>query len=845
MRPKDEKVTATEIHGATNPGQGCASFVTECLQPALETDRNLRILQMNQAAQLFLGCRLSDVQGQFIEEAFLIPEAGRNVPGSSGKPESGIFRVRRRNRSHTTIALTACPLSPTGGVFFVICDLSESFPAQQCWANEQAKNIILSSITGRLLDTKLDDFEEDIANTLHSLGMFFNAQSCYLCCHQSGREFKLCGSWCQNPSWGIDASMLHDITAQLPGVLGLLKNMQTLHWCAAQPDPGFGEQGIMGREYLKLRRADAAILVPLILGHRLLGFFACERHGVQSPWPQDEVIMLRSLAETISSTMGRLDAERKLFEHSQYMSLVMETLQTGVMVSHAGDGQIVSVNRYARELLAAPQKKILDSKRGLYLEHVQPEQVTWAPKESELESSEWILHAADGRNRNVLRTAAMAKRQETDYLVECFSDISTLKRLLEYQALDIDQAKRLLRIVQGPGLRHLELNQDVGLFTLGVSHSCMEAGGDHYFVRELPPDSLHAKGSVHLSLKDESGHQVGCVLRSVINDYLHLNLLSQMENHRPEFVVEQLNRQLCEYGYASGDDFSTGMVCHIDKATGAMKYVSCGHPPLLLIRDGQVETLPAGSGKPGSNRVLGFLADQSYIPGEVQLQPGDRLILYTDGLFNINRYARRTGASLTVADFSGLVQRLVAEEPGQTVDDLVTRILAEIISLGALSLKGDKLTGNDDDITFVGLELEDLTWQHEEVWRPGSLDQLQKRMDGYYAARKKEWLKRGFEKPHRLKLCLEEAIANAYLHGNRAAADKDITIRHRYGNDFHIQITDSGSGFAWQELRPADCLDKPLKDSGRGTFLIMNRASQVNWNESGNRVSLALPKRDL
>ena len=772
------------------------------------------------------------------------PRPAENVPGSSGKPESGIFRVRRRNHSHATVALTAFPQSPPGKVLFVICDLSESFPAQQCWANEQAKNVILSSITGRLLDTKLDDFEEDVANTLHSLGMFFNAQSCYLCCHKSGPEFKLCGNWRQNPSWGINASMLHDIMAQLPGLLDLLKNMQTLHWSAAQPDQGLGKQGLMGREYLKLRRADAAILVPLILRNRLLGFLACERHGVQSPWPQDEVIMLRSLAETISSTMGRLDAESKLLEHSQYMSLVMETLQTGVMVSHAGDGQIVSVNRYARELLAASQQKILDSKRGLYLEHVQPEQVTWAPKESELESSEWILHAADGRDRNVLRTAAMAKRQEAHYLVECFSDISTLKRLLEYQALDIDQAKRLLRIVQGPGLRHIELNPGVGLFTLGVSHSCMEAGGDHYFVRELPPDSIHPKGSVHLSLKDESGHQVGCVLRSVINDYLHLNLLGQMKNQKAEFVVEQLNRQLCEYGYASDDDFSTGMVCHIDKASGVMKYVSCGHPPLLLIRGGQVETLPSGSGTPGSNRVLGFLSDQSYIPGEVKLHPGDRLILYTDGLFNINKHARRTGATLTVADFSGLVERLVAEEPEQTVDDLIERILAEIISLGALRLKGNKLTGNEDDISFVGLELEDLAWQHEEVWRPGSLEQLQRRIDRYYAVQEKEWLARGFEKPHRLKLCLEEAIANAYLHGNHAKADKDITIRHRYGNDFHVQITDSGEGFAWQELRPADCLNNLYKDSGRGTFLIMNRASQLSWNESGNRINLALPKRD-
>ena len=77
MRRQDGEVPSSVIHDPTNPGHGGDSFVSECLQPALETDQNLRIQQMNQAAQLFLGCRESEVRGQFIEEAFLVPEAGR------------------------------------------------------------------------------------------------------------------------------------------------------------------------------------------------------------------------------------------------------------------------------------------------------------------------------------------------------------------------------------------------------------------------------------------------------------------------------------------------------------------------------------------------------------------------------------------------------------------------------------------------------------------------------------------------------------------------------------------------------------------------------------------------
>jgi len=65
----------------------------------------------------------------------------------------------------------------------------------------------------------------------------------------------------------------------------------------------------------------------------------------------------------------------------------------------------------------------------------------------------------------------------------------------------------------------------------------------------------------------------------------------------------------------------------LDLASGRLRYVNAGHPPPLLIRDGKVvRTLDGGRRLP-----LG-VADAGVDVAEELLQPGDRLLMYTDGV---------------------------------------------------------------------------------------------------------------------------------------------------------------------------------------------------------------------
>jgi sigma-B regulation protein RsbU (phosphoserine phosphatase) len=94
---------------------------------------------------------------------------------------------------------------------------------------------------------------------------------------------------------------------------------------------------------------------------------------------------------------------------------------------------------------------------------------------------------------------------------------------------------------------------------------------------------------------------------------------------RPETVTRQVNRALCRH--TPLDRFVTFFYATIDTTAGTLACSNAGHnPPVLVHADGSVSR-PATDGM-----VLGVIADNSYTQTEMHLRPGDRLVLFTDGI---------------------------------------------------------------------------------------------------------------------------------------------------------------------------------------------------------------------
>ncbi|MDX1643706.1 MAG: PP2C family protein-serine/threonine phosphatase [Thermoanaerobaculia bacterium] len=144
-----------------------------------------------------------------------------------------------------------------------------------------------------------------------------------------------------------------------------------------------------------------------------------------------------------------------------------------------------------------------------------------------------------------------------------------------------------------------------------------EVGGDYYDFLPLPD------GRLALVVGDASGHGMAAgLLMAIANATLKTALDVSPE---PAQVLTILNRSLCRTG--SRRAFMTLFYAVLTPEDGRLDYVCAGHPfPLLRRADGRIEELGRG-GLP-----LGMKSDLDIRVLSTRLEPGDLLLLYSDGM---------------------------------------------------------------------------------------------------------------------------------------------------------------------------------------------------------------------
>src|SRR5215210_5951483 len=210
-----------------------------------------------------------------------------------------------------------------------------------------------------------------------------------------------------------------------------------------------------------------------------------------------------------------------------------------------------------------------------------------------------------------------------------------------------------------------------------------EVGGDYYDLTPLPD------GRVALLVGDASGHGMAAGLVMAIANATLKTALDL--DPTPERVIRLLNRTLCRTG--TKRTFMSVFYALLDPATGEMEYVCAGHPfPILRRADGTVEELGCGGLPLGMREPLDLCAESAV------LEPGDLLLLYTDGLaealdtqgkeaFGYPRIAALTrdgGSPQTVHErILRAFDRHVGDEPLK--DDLTVLIAARLPPLPVLT----------------------------------------------------------------------------------------------------------------------------------------------------------------
>jgi phosphoserine phosphatase RsbU/P len=159
------------------------------------------------------------------------------------------------------------------------------------------------------------------------------------------------------------------------------------------------------------------------------------------------------------------------------------------------------------------------------------------------------------------------------------------------------------------------------LKTLAYAGACIQAravGGDYYDYIDL------GQGKLGLVVGDVAGKGIAAAM---LMANLQANLRSQYATavEDLEGMLRSVNRLFHEN--IPLESYATLVFAQYDDETRRLRYVNCGHlAPLLLRRDGTVESLDANC------TVLGMFEDWESSTAEVQLEPGDSLVFYTDGV---------------------------------------------------------------------------------------------------------------------------------------------------------------------------------------------------------------------
>lgn len=195
-------------------------------------------------------------------------------------------------------------------------------------------------------------------------------------------------------------------------------------------------------------------------------------------------------------------------------------------------------------------------------------------------------------------------------------------------------------------------------------------GGDYYDLALAGPDRLG------ILIADASGHSVAAGMVAIMSHIAFDEIAGETE--RPGDVLAAMNRRL--QGMAE-ERFVTAFYGILDRRTRRFTYANAGHPyPMRYSpRTGEVQPLSA------QGFLLGIMPDEVYREREIELEPGDRLCFYTDGLVE----TRNEIGELFGDD---RLKRFLSEHGRKPAADLLKHLLQEQEAFRGSQRLGDDVT---------------------------------------------------------------------------------------------------------------------------------------------------------
>ncbi|WP_030571825.1 PP2C family protein-serine/threonine phosphatase [Streptomyces aureocirculatus] len=199
-------------------------------------------------------------------------------------------------------------------------------------------------------------------------------------------------------------------------------------------------------------------------------------------------------------------------------------------------------------------------------------------------------------------------------------------------------------------------------------------------------DHSLTSSTLHVAILDAMGHNLASGLTTSVAMAGCRNA-RRAEAELPE-LVDTIQHALARW---LPEQFCTGILGQLDLASGVLRWCNCGHPPPLLIRDHRVL---GGALERPPQPPLGtpaLLADVPWVVHEEPLEPGDRVLMYTDGVTELRTGG---GAQFGLERFTDSIIRATAA--GESAPEALRQLIHSI-----LDRQGNQLR---DDATLLLLE---------------------------------------------------------------------------------------------------------------------------------------------
>jgi PAS domain S-box-containing protein len=152
--------------------------------------------------------------------------------------------------------------------------------------------------------------------------------------------------------------------------------------------------------------------------------------------------------------------------------------------------------------------------------------------------------------------------------------------------------------------------------------------GDFFSVSQL------SDYEVGLFICDVTGHGIRAALVTAMIRALAEELKPLARD--PGFFLRKLNADLCSILKSTGSPMlTTAFYLVADCQTGVVRFANAGHPKPLLVRRSGRKVIPLANAIGRSQPALGLFDDPPYESTEINIEPGDFLMLFTDGLYEV------------------------------------------------------------------------------------------------------------------------------------------------------------------------------------------------------------------